>query len=112
MVQCPGDALCHVAALLPKMHSEAEQFIAAYEEAIAVVVRRGAPLAAYSIDRRCLYNYAEFIQSGGPESLVCFFVCSAVPLHAGMAPEWHFVGGAFRRRGARCGGAQSCRRDL
>ena len=45
-------ALCHVAALLPKMHSEAEQFIAAYEEAIAVVVRRGAPLAAYSIDRR------------------------------------------------------------
>ena len=52
------DALCKVAKLLPKMHSEAEQFSAAYEEAIAVAVRRGAPLAAYSIDRRCLYNYA------------------------------------------------------
>ena len=78
-------ALCHVAALLPKMHSEAEQFIAAYEDAIAVVVRRGAPLAAYSIDRRCLYNYAEFIQSGGPESLVCFLCARRFP----YMPGWH-----------------------
>ena len=46
------DALRNVAVLLPKMHSEAEQYSAAYDEAIAVVVRRGAPLAAYSICRR------------------------------------------------------------
>ena len=67
------------------MHSEAEQFSAAYAEAIAVVVRRGAPLAAYSIDRRCLYNYAECLENGSPESLAC---CSCARRFPYM-PGWH-----------------------
>ena len=45
---------------------------AAYHEAIAIVVRRGAPLATWSIDRRCLYNAAEALSDDGVESLICF----------------------------------------
>ena len=48
-----------VASLLPQMHSEEEQYMAAYHEGIAIVVRSGAPLATYSIDHRCLYNYTQ-----------------------------------------------------
>eukprot|EP00974_Lingulodinium_polyedra_P040137 3852849-Lingulodinium_polyedra.AAC.1 len=79
------DALCNVATLLPKMHSEAEQLSAAYDEAIAVVVRCGAPLAAYSIDRRCLYKFAQCLEDGGPQSLVCFSCARRFP----YMPGWH-----------------------
>ena len=81
------DALRPVAALLPKMHSEAEQYSASYEEAIAVAVRRGAPLAAYSIDQRCLYNYASCLGDGGPQSLVCFSCARRLSLHTEVAPK-------------------------
>ena len=45
---------------------------AAYHEAISTVVRRGAPLATWSIDRRCLYSYTEAVSDDGVESLLCF----------------------------------------
>ena len=42
----------------------ADRRMSAYSEAIAVVVRRGAPTATYSIDRRCLRNYSEGTSDG------------------------------------------------
>ena len=78
------DAVEKVASLLPKMHSEAETCVAAYDEAIAVVVRRGAPLASYSIDRRCLLNCASCLSDAGPQSLVCFSCARRFP----YIPGW------------------------
>ena len=46
--------IAEVACLFPLCFSEEERFAAAYNEAIAIKVRQGAPLASYSIDRRCL----------------------------------------------------------
>ena len=38
--------------------AEEETSIAsAYNESIAVAIRKGAPLASYSINRRCMTNY-------------------------------------------------------
>ena len=34
------------------------RFAAAYNEVIAIAVRRGAPLGTFAITRRCLLNYA------------------------------------------------------
>ena len=48
-------------------------FASAYNEAIAVATRRGAPLASYSIDRRCLFNYCRGVNDDSVESLICFW---------------------------------------
>ena len=79
--------LDEVASLLPTAYSESARRIAAYHEAIAVAVRRGAPLAAHSIDRRCLYNYSRCLSEEGPESLVLLFVRSPFPVRAFMVPK-------------------------
>ena len=52
--------------------SSQDALTAAYHEAISTVVRRGAPLAAWSIDRRCLYNYMAALGDDAVESLICF----------------------------------------
>jgi len=51
----------------------------AYNEAIAISVRRGAPLAAYSIDRRCLGNYVEAMHDPELGSLTCFSCARRFP---------------------------------
>ena len=42
-----------------------------YNEAIAIAVRRGAPLASYSIDRQCLRYYMTSSTHPGTHALVC-----------------------------------------
>ena len=78
------DELEPVALLLPQIHSEEERYMAAYHEGIAVVVRSGAPLATYSIDRRCLYNYTQTLSGDGVQSLVCFCCARRFP----YVPSW------------------------
>ena len=56
-----------------------ERRAAAYSEAIAVKIRQGAPLAAYSIDRRCLYNYAMACRDDQVEAPICFFCACVYP---------------------------------
>ena len=55
------------------------RFAAAYNEAIAVAVRRGAPLATYSISRRCLYNYTTSLDDDHVYSLACFCCARRYP---------------------------------
>ena len=73
-----------VAELLPKCRSHEERCYSAYNEAIATVVRRGAPLATYAIDRRCLWNYVNCLDDDGVESLICFLCARRFPYLA----EW------------------------
>ena len=69
---CHSADIAKVAELLPKIAAPEERILAAYNEAISTKVRRGAPLATYSIDRRCLYNYAQAMQDDNVETLICF----------------------------------------
>ena len=46
-----------------------------YNEGLAVATRRGAPLASYSIDRRCLQEYAKHMTNEHTYAAVCF-VCA------------------------------------
>lgn len=46
-----------------------------YRESIAFAARNGAPVASYSIDRRCMTNYAEDIIREDTCALICF-VCA------------------------------------
>ena len=73
-----------VVECLPNLEEEAEtnsrvKAFAAYNEAIAVAVRRGAPLASYAIDRRCIGNYVEALQEDSVESLICFCCARRFP---------------------------------
>ena len=71
--------LSQVTELVPTDHSLQERVWSAYNEAIAVVVRRGAPLAAYSIDRRSLRNYVASFEGDGVQQLVCFSCARRFP---------------------------------
>ena len=62
----------------PKANQQ-ERRAAVYNEAIAVVVRGGAPLASYAIDRRCLRNYVEGLGDDAVESLICFSCARRFP---------------------------------
>ena len=56
--------------------------LGSYNEAIAEVVRQGAPLASFSIDRRCLYNYTRALRDDAVESLICFSCARRFPFLA------------------------------
>ena len=45
-----------------------------------MVVRRGAPLASYAIDRKCLHEYMQHLNNVDTNALVCF-VCARRFLH-------------------------------
>ena len=49
-------------------------------EGIAIAVRRGAPLASYSIDRKCLHAYMQHLTNVDAKTLVCC-VCARRFLH-------------------------------
>ena len=52
------DAMVHYNALRPNgLQDKRVLAISIYNEGIAMAIRRGAPLASYSIDRRCLNEY-------------------------------------------------------
>ena len=70
-------AIDRVARLLPSCYPLADRRAAAYSEAIATLLRKGAPTAVPSIDRRCLYNYAQACRGEAIEAPICF-VCACV----------------------------------
>ena len=92
--------LCHnhlqslgaVTKLLPGCHTDKEKRMAAYNEGIATVVRRDAPLASYAIDRRCLYKYTEATSEEALESLVCFTCARRFPYVAQPAGTTKKIG--------------------
>ena len=51
-----------------------------YNEGIAMAVRRGAPLASYSIDRKCLNQYMHHLTNADTNASVCC-VCARRCLH-------------------------------
>ena len=51
-----------------------------YNEGIAMAVRRGAPIASYSMDRKCLHAYMQHLTNVDTNALVCF-VCARRFLH-------------------------------
>ena len=67
---------------LPKHFREEECFASCYNEAIALKIREGAPLASYAIDRRCLRKAAEATAGEAMQVLICFF-CACVYTRAG-----------------------------
>ena len=74
-----GGVVDRVAKLLPACFSQEERRAGAYNEAIATLVRRGAPTALYAIDRRCLYNYASACRGDAVEAPICFFCACVYP---------------------------------
>ena len=79
-----SEALESVASLLLAFHTEEERLIGSYNEAIAEMIRQGAPLATYSIDRRCLYNYSG--QGNHASSRFTFF-CKGLR----VVGHWHLT---------------------
>ena len=75
------DAMAAFEAVRPCVF-ENEQVLAlsVYNEGIAMAVQRGAPLASFSIDRKCLQQYAYHLTHPDTKALVCF-VCARRFVH-------------------------------
>ena len=54
--------------------------LSVYNEALAITIRRGAPTASYSIDRRCLRQYVQHATDENTYASVCF-VCARRFVH-------------------------------
>ena len=52
--------------------SDAVLALSVYNESLAIAIRRGAPLASYSIDRKCLQAYAKRLTHSDTATLLCF----------------------------------------
>ena len=50
-----------------------------YNASIAIAPRKGAPVASYSIDRRCMTNYTEDVICEDTCALICFVCARRVP---------------------------------
>ena len=50
-----------------------------YNESIAIAIRRGAPLASYSIDRKCLNEYMKHLIRADTAALICFSCARKYP---------------------------------
>ena len=50
-----------------------------YNERIAIATRKGAPVASYSIDRRCMTNYTEDLIREDTCALICFHCARRFP---------------------------------
>ena len=83
-----------VASTLQQTSNESEKvcFSSAYQEAIAIAIRRGAPLASYSIDRRSLFNASQGLRSDTVEALICFWCSRRFPYRRTASANeisWH-----------------------
>ena len=79
------------ADLLPGCFPTKERIFATYNEAIAIKVREGAPLASYSIDRRRLRKYAETTSGDKIQAPICFLCACICPRGSAFAKnpiEW------------------------
>ena len=66
------EAMSCFQALRPHMGTDARVLaLSVYNESLAIAVRRGAPLASYSIDRRCLKEYMTSLTHPDANALVC-----------------------------------------
>ena len=65
-----GDLFQAALPCVPEYQYEEDRLHAIYNDAIAHKVRQGAPLASYSIDRRCIYDYAMCMGDGDVQALV------------------------------------------
>ena len=72
LIETHHQPLWSLAHLLPEELPDYERVWAAYSEAIAWQVRKGAPLAAYAIDRRAMAGFATSVEGTDIEELVCF----------------------------------------
>ena len=79
----------HLSALSPGMEAyralkfvhrkdEATLALSIYDEGVATAARQGAPLASYSIDRRCMLQYNTHLKHQNTGALV-FCLCTQVP---------------------------------
>ena len=50
-----------------------------YNEAIAIATRKGAPVASYAIDRRCIRNYTVSLTEQSVATLVCWCCARRYP---------------------------------
>ncbi len=73
------DALCEAVQELPRCYEGEERRLSVYNEAIAEKLRQGAPLASYSIDRRCLRNYSEATSNNNIQAPICFLCACIYP---------------------------------
>lgn len=65
------DAMNRFHALRPNAYNDERLFaVSVYNEGIALAIRRGAPLASYSIDRRCLKSYMTSLTHSDTNALV------------------------------------------
>ena len=53
--------------------------LSVYNEGIATAIRRGAPLASYSIDRKCIMEYNKHLTHEGTGTSVCFACARRFP---------------------------------
>ena len=56
-----------------------DRMYAAYNAALTVKVQKSAPLATYSIDRRCMYQYVTKLGNDQVDSLICFCCARRFP---------------------------------
>ena len=78
--------------LLRDCKDERVCFASAYNEAIAVAIRRGAPLASYAIDRRNLFNCCQGVRDDTVETLTCFWCARRFPYRRTASQNpimWH-----------------------
>lgn len=78
------DLVAEVALLLRKARGLRDEdqdaaIMAVYNEAVAIVIREGAPLANCSIDRRCLRKYVTAATSPDLASLICISCARRFP---------------------------------
>ena len=71
--------LMAVTQLMHQPHTADEKLVGAYNAAISHKVREGAPLACYSIDRRCVFNYVSQISDKNVGTLTCFCCARKFP---------------------------------
>ena len=72
LIASHSNQLYRCADMMPLGHFIKDRVWSVYNEAIAVVARRGAPLATGSIDRRSMKNFVGAFDGEGIQSLVCF----------------------------------------
>ena len=79
----PVPRRCARATAEPLGFDERDRIAAAYNEAIGCKVRKGAPLASYAIDRKCLRKAAEVMVGDNVEAIICFFCACIHPYRSG-----------------------------
>ena len=79
----------HTEALQPSMEALQKKvggrksqdilLMSVYSESIAIATRKGAPVASYSIDRRCMMNYVRDLVCEDTCALICFSCARRFP---------------------------------